>query len=162
MHFAGEPLNKLGGMASVYIPYRGAAPAVNDVLGNQVPMILVGMPPIIPYVAAGRLKVLAVTTQKRSSAMPEVASVSEMSGMKDYRFSNWMGLFAPARTSQDVVDHIGAEIAKIVQKPATRKRLLDAGVEPSSLHGSASTAFLADERQRYTAIAKERNIHFEE
>ncbi|VTU22285.1 Argininosuccinate lyase [Variovorax sp. SRS16] len=162
MHFAGESLNKLGGMASVHIPYRGAAPAVNDVLGNQVPMIIVGMPPVMPHVASGKLKVLAVTTQKRSSAMPDVPSVSEMPGMKGYRFSNWMGVFAPAKTPQAVVDQIGAQIAKIVQEPATRQRLLGAGVEPSGLHGSEFTAFLADERQRYQSIARERGIRFED
>ncbi len=162
MHFAGESLKASTGAFMVHIPYRGAAPAMNDVLGNQVGVVIVGMPPTVAHVKANRLRALAVTTAKRSSVMPDVPSVTELPGLKNYSFTNWMGVFAPAKTPAAIVDRLGAEIAKIVKEPATRDKLLAAGVEPMGLAGAEFTAFLTAERNRYKTIAKERAIKFEE
>jgi tripartite-type tricarboxylate transporter receptor subunit TctC len=162
MHFAGESLKASTGAFMVHIPYRGAAPAMNDVLGNQVGVVIVGMPPTVAHVKANRLRALAVTTAKRSSVMPDVPSVTELPGLKNYSFTNWMGVFAPAKTPAAIVDRLGAEIAKIVKEPATRDKLLAAGVEPMGLAGAEFTAFLTSERNRYKTIAKERAIKFEE
>jgi tripartite-type tricarboxylate transporter receptor subunit TctC len=118
------------------------------------------MPPVVPHAKAGKLRILAVTTAKRSSLMPEVPAVSELPGMKDYRFSNWMTVFAPAQTPSAVVARLGTEIDAIVREATTRQRLLDAGVEPMGLRGAELDAFLKDERKRYDTVAKERNIHF--
>ena len=82
--------------------------------------------------------------------------------MKKYSFTNWIGVFAPAKTPAAIVDRLGAEIAKIVKEPATRDKLLAAGVEPMGLAGAEFTAFLTSERNRYKTIAKERAIKFEE
>ena len=94
--------------------------------------------------------------------MPDVPVVAEMPGMRDYRFSNWMGVFAPAGTPASVVERLGAEIAKMMQEPATRERLLAAGVEPLGLVGKEFESFLAAERKRYGTVVKERGIRFEE
>lgn len=161
MHFAGESLKSGTGAFMVHIPYRGAAPALNDALGNQVGVAIVGMPPIVAHVKAKRLHALAVTTTKRSSMMPDVPAVAELPGMKDYAFTNWMGVFAPAKTPSAIVERLGVEIATLVKEPATRDRLLAAGVEPMGLHGAEFTSFLAAERKRYTTIAKDRGIKFE-
>lgn len=158
MHFAGEALNKWSGASMVHVPYRGAAPAVNDALGNQVPLVIVGMPPIVAHAKSGKLKVLAVTTAKRSPTLPDVPTVAEIPGMSDYRFSNWMMILAPAGTPEQVVAKIGADVAKIVQDPAIQKRLNEAGVEPAGLTGASLRKFMDEERQRYAAIAKERNV----
>lgn len=162
MHFAGESLKAGTGLFMVHIPYRGAAPAVNDVLGNQVSLAIIGMPPIVPFVKEGRLRALAVTTAKRSNVLPDVPSVTELPGMKDYQFTNWMGVFAPAKTPAALVDRLGAEIAKIVKEPATSAKLLAAGVDPLGLAGSNFASFLTAERTRYKKIAKEHGIRFEE
>ncbi|UUZ66471.1 tripartite tricarboxylate transporter substrate binding protein (plasmid) [Polaromonas sp. P1-6] len=98
MQFAGESFKAGTGAFILHIPYRGAAPALNDLLGNQISMAIVGMPPVVAHAKSGKLRVLAVTTPKRSALMPDVPTVSEMPGMRDYRFSNWMGVFAPAKT----------------------------------------------------------------
>ncbi|MBK7657791.1 MAG: tripartite tricarboxylate transporter substrate binding protein [Betaproteobacteria bacterium] len=95
MHFAGESLNALAGVSILHVPYKGAAPAVTDVLGGQVPLGIVGMPPVVQPTKAGKLKMLAVTSTKRSPTLPEVPAVAEIKGMEGYRFTNWMGLFAP-------------------------------------------------------------------
>ncbi|MDQ6629185.1 MAG: tripartite tricarboxylate transporter substrate binding protein [Pseudomonadota bacterium] len=162
MQFAGEALNAGIGAQIQHVPYRGAAPALNDALGNQVPIAIVGMPPTVGHVKSGKLRAIAVTSAKRSSLMPDVPAVAELPGMKDYRFTNWMGVFAPARTPAPVVDRLGAEIAKMMQEPATRKLLLDNGVEPQGLRGVEFAAFLKSERQRYAKVAAERGIRFEE
>ncbi len=158
MQFAGESLNALAGIALVHVPYRGAAPAVTDLLGGQVPVGIVGMPPTVPHAKSGKLRILAVTSEKRSSAMPDVATVAELPGMKGYRFTNWMGVYMPAKTPQAVIDRIAAEIGKIVREPAMREKLLSQGVEPVGDTTTEFAAFLKSEYDTYSKIAKDRNI----
>ena len=162
MQFAGEAFNAGLGTQIQHVPYRGAAPAINDALGNQVPIAIVGMPPTVGHVKSGKLRAIAVTSAKRSSLMPDVPAVDELEGMGDFRFTNWMGIFAPAKTSAAVVDRLGAEIAKMMQDPVIRQRLADNGVEPQGLRGAEFVAFLKSERQRYNKLALERAIHFKE
>ena len=162
MQFAGESLQGDLGISILHVPYRGAAPMLNDLLGNQIPMGIVGMPPVVPHAKSGKLRVLAVTTSKRSTLMPNVPTLSELPGMGDYRFSNWMAVFAPAGTPAPVVERLGAEIAAMMQEPATRERLLAAGVEPLGLVGKEFENFLAAERKRYANVARKRGIKFED
>lgn len=158
MQFAGESLNALAGISVVHVPYRGAAPVVTDLLGGQVPVGIVGMPPTVPHAKSGKLRILAVTSEKRSSAMPDVPTVAELPGMKGYRFTNWMGVYVPAKTPQPVIDRLAAEIAKIVREPAMREKLLSQGVEPVGDTTAEFAAFLKAEFDTYSKIAKDRNI----
>ena len=158
MQFAGESLNALAGISVVHVPYRGAAPVVTDLLGGQVPVGIVGMPPTVPHAKSGKLRILAVTSEKRSSAMPDVPAVAELPGMKGYRFTNWMGVYVPAKTPQAVIDRLAAEIAKIVREPAMREKLLSQGVEPVGDTTAEFAAFLKAEFDTYSKIAKDRNV----
>ena len=158
MQFAGESLNALAGISVVHVPYRGAAPVVTDLLGGQVPIGIVGMPPTVPHAKSGKLRILAVTSEKRSSAMPDVPAVAELPGMKGYRFTNWMGVYVPAKTPQPVIDRLAAEIAKVVREPAMREKLLSQGVEPVGDTTAEFAAFLKAEFDTYSKIAKDRNI----
>lgn len=160
MHFAGEALKQWSGLSMTHVPYRGAAPAVNDVLGNQVPLVIVGMPPVVAHVKAGKLKMLAVTTAKRSPTLPDVPTVSELPGLKDYQFSNWMMVLAPAGTAKDIVAKVAQDVARVVQEPAIRKKLQEAGVEAAGLHGQELRNFMSQERTRYGAVAKTGNIRY--
>ena len=162
MHFAGESLKSRAGAFLVHIPYRGAAPALNDALGNQVSVAIVGMPPVVPHAKAGRLKVLGVTTAKRSPVMPDVPAVAELPGLSDYRFTNWMGVFAPARTPAPVLERLSSEIARLVKEPAVREKLNAAGVEAMGLNAAEFGRFLQGERNSYQTIARERAIRIEE
>ncbi|RYF39015.1 MAG: tripartite tricarboxylate transporter substrate binding protein [Comamonadaceae bacterium] len=162
MHFAGESLNAATGAGIAHIPYRGAAPAINDALGNQVSAAIVGMPPTVAHVKGGKLKALAVTGSRRSSVMPDVPAVAELPGLSDYRFTNWMGVFAPAKTPQAIVDQLSAEIVKVCKEDATRAKLDAAGVDAAGLGSREFAEFLVAERKRYKAIAKERSIRFTE
>ncbi len=161
MNFAGESLNALAGIDMVQVPYRGAEPAVTDLIGGEIPSASVGMPPVVQLAKSGKLRVLAVTSAKRSAAMPKVPAMAELPGFTGYQFTNWMGVFVPAKTPQAVIDKLAAAIAKIVREPTVKERLLSQGVEPVGSSPAEFGAFLEAERQRYTEIAKERRIHVE-
>ena len=158
MQFAGESLNALAGISVLHVPYRGAAPVVTDLLGGQVPIGIVGMPPTVPHAKSGKLRILAVTSDKRSSAMPEVAAVAELPGMKGYRFTNWMGVYVAAKTPQPIIERLASELARIVREPAVREKLLSQGVEPVGDTTAEFGAFLRSESDAYSKVARERNI----
>jgi tripartite-type tricarboxylate transporter receptor subunit TctC len=162
MHYAGESLNALGHLDIQHVPYRGAAPAVADLLGGQVPLGIVGMPPTVPFAKSGKLRILAVTSAKRSAAMPDVPAVAELPGFADYRFTNWMGMYVPAKTPQALVDKLAATIDQIVHEPAMKAKLLLQGVEPAGGTSADFAAFLKTERETYSRIGKERGIRAED
>ncbi len=161
MHFAGESLNALAGIDILHVPYKGAAPAVTDVLGGQVPIGIVGMPPTVNHAKSGKLRILAVTGDKRSEAMPDVPAASEVPGLAGYRFTNWMGLFAPGQTPPAVIERLAAEVVKLTKEPAVREKLLSQGVDPAGLNPAEFTAFMRAETERYSKIGKARNIRAE-
>ena len=158
MQFAGESLNAIAGIDVLHIPYKGAAPALADALGGQIPIAIVGMPPTIAHAKNGKIIILAVTSEKRSSAMPDVMAVAELPNMKGYRFTNWMGLFVPAKTPNEIVTKLANATSKIVKEPATRDKLLSQGVEPIGSSPKDFNEFLKTEYSTYSKIAVERNI----
>lgn len=157
-HFAGEALKSMTGAAIQHIPYRGGAPALNDIAGNQVQLGMVGLPPVVGFAKSGRVKILAVGTPQRSRVVPEVPSAGETPGLKDWQFTIWMALFAPPKTPAAVVERLGTEIAKLTQEPGFREKLAAVGVEPMGLTGQTLGTFLQAERQRYRAVARTSGI----
>ncbi|MBU3537664.1 tripartite tricarboxylate transporter substrate binding protein [Polynucleobacter sp. UK-Gri1-W3] len=162
MQFAGESLNAIAGIDILHIPYKGAAPATADVLGGQIPIAIVGMPPTIAHAKNGKITILAVTSEKRSAAMPDVLTVAEQPGMKGYRFTNWMGLFVPAKTPNEITNKLASATAKIVKEPAIRDKLLSQGVEPIGSSPKEFSEFLKQEYTTYSKIATDRNIKMNE
>lgn len=158
MQFAGESLKSLANVFIVHIPYRGAGPAVSDLLGGQVPMVIVGMPPVVPHAKSGKIRIVAVTSEKRSAATPEIPAMAELPGFAGYHFTNWQGVYVAAKTPPAVIERLSAEIAAAVKEPAIREKLLAAGVDPAGLSPAEFTAFLAKERATYTRVQKARNI----
>jgi tripartite-type tricarboxylate transporter receptor subunit TctC len=158
MQFAGESLNAIAGLNVLHIPYKGAAPALGDALGGQIPIAIVGMPPTIAHAKSGKITILAVTSEKRSLAMPDVMAVAEIPGMKTYRFTNWMGLFAPSKTPSEILSKLAIATAKIVREQTIRDKLLSLGVEPIGNSPKEFSEFLKQEFSSYSRIAIERNI----
>ena len=153
-HFAGEYLSaKMPGKLA-HVPYKGAGPALNDIIGGHVDMYFPGFPPVMPMMKAGTVKVLAVSSAKRSDAAPDIPTVAEATGFADFDFTLWQGFFAPKGTPSDVVARLNTEINKILTDPETRQKLLDAGanVEPMSIQKFA--AFINAERAKYEHIIK--------
>lgn len=159
MNFAGEALNGIAGIDLQHVPYRGAAPALNDLLGGQVPIGIMGMPPVVGVAKAGKIRIIAVTSAKRSPAMPDVPAVAETPHFAGYRFTNWMGVYVPAKTPKAVVERLAREIDKIVREPDVRKKLLAGGVEPIGDTPRQFRKFLVSERAAYQKVATERHIH---
>ena len=120
------------------------------------------MPPTIAHAKNGKITILAVTSEKRSAAMPDVLAVAELPGMKGYRFTNWMGLFVAAKTPNDITNKLAAATAKIVKEPAIRDKLLSQGVEPIGSSPKEFSEFLKQEYATYSKIATDRNIKMNE
>jgi len=158
MHFAGESMKAISNIFIVHIPYRGAGPAVADLLGGQVPMGIMGLPPVVAPHKSGKLRILAVTSTKRSAALPDVPAMAELPGYAGYNFTNWTGVFMAAKTPQPVIDKLAAEVAKAIQDPGVREKLLGAGVDPLGVPPSQMHAFLEREKATYGKVARTRNI----
>src|SRR3954465_1788645 len=153
-HLAGEYRSaKLPGKL-VHVPYKGAGPALNDIIGGHVDMYFPGFPPVMPMMKAGTVKVLAVSSSVRAQAAPEIPTVAEATGFSDFDFSLWQGFFAPKGTPSEVVARLNTEITKILADRETRQKLLDAGanVVPQSIEQFA--AFVNAEREKYERIIR--------
>ena len=127
-HLAGELFNIEAGTHLQHIPYKGSAPAMNDLLGGQVQLMFSDAPTALPQIKAGRVKVLGVASRQRSSMLPDVPSATE-SGLPGYEAYSWAALFAPARTPPSLLDKINADFNTAMGDAEVRKRLLEAGAE---------------------------------
>ena len=128
-HLGMEMLKTSAAIFMVHIPYRGSAPAVADLIGGQVQVMMDGLPSALPHVKAGRLRALAVTSQKRSAAAPDLPTIAE-SGYAGFYADAWSGLFAPKGTPKPVVDKLAAEVRRILALPDVRERFAGLGAEP--------------------------------
>jgi tripartite-type tricarboxylate transporter receptor subunit TctC len=128
-HISMELFKSLAGVRIVHIPYKGSAPAVTDLLGDQIQVMFDNAPNVLPQVKAGRLRALAQTGATRSAIAPDLPTVAE-AGVPGYELTVWFGLVAPAGTPRDVIRKLNAEVLKILAMPEVRERFLAQGVEP--------------------------------
>jgi tripartite-type tricarboxylate transporter receptor subunit TctC len=126
-HIAGELLKLKTGIDIVHIPYKGGGPAVADTLGGQVSMSIVSMPAAISHVRAGKLRALAVTTLKRNPGAPEIPTVAEALKIPDFEVDSWYALFAPANTPPAIITRMQKEVARVIQQPEVKQKLLEQG-----------------------------------
>ena len=152
-HLSGELLKVLTSTDMVHVPYKGAAPALTDVLSGQVTMFFSGMPPAMPHVKSGKLRALAVTTPARSPAAPDVPTMAE-AGIAGFDISNWFGVLAPAGTPRDVLDRLNAEVVKALAQPAVKARLAEQGAEAVGDTREAFAAFIQSEKAKYAKLIK--------
>jgi tripartite-type tricarboxylate transporter receptor subunit TctC len=124
LHLSGELFKSLTGVDMIHVPYRGAGPALNDVVANQVPIMFDNLPSSTQFIKAGTLRALAVTTKTRSASFPDLPTMEE-AGVPGYETYTWNALFAPAGTPQAVIDRLNAAAVKAVKDPATQPRLAD-------------------------------------
>lgn len=131
MHLAGALLEQRVGLKMAHVPYKGAAPAVNDLIAGQIPVAIVGLPPLLPQAKAGRIRILAVADAERSRAAPDVPTVAET--VPGFQVASWFGLFAPARTPNAIVDRLSAELSKALAQTDLAAGLAAQGlrVEPA-------------------------------
>ncbi|CAM3376110.1 Bug family tripartite tricarboxylate transporter substrate binding protein [Cupriavidus taiwanensis] len=153
MHLSGELFNSMTGLHIQHIPYKGSAPAVNDLLGNQIGLMFDNMPSSYPHVKAGKLRALAVTSAKRSPALPNVPTVAE-SGVPGYEATSWFALYATGGTPQAIVDRLNAEVVKILAMPDVKKQMADQGAEPNPEKPAQLAAFMKSETAKWAKVVK--------
>ncbi len=152
-HLAGELFNTMAKVKMLHIPYKGAVPALNDLLGGRVSMIFSSMPPALPHITTGRLKALAVTSGKRSPAVPEVPTIAE-SGLPGYEVINWYGVLAPAGTPKDIVARLNGEIRRILSLPDVKERLAAQGAETITSTPQEFGAYIKSETEKWAKVVK--------
>jgi tripartite-type tricarboxylate transporter receptor subunit TctC len=127
-HLSGALFNSLAHVNIVHVPYKGNAPAITDLLAGQVQLAFLGIPPVRPHIQSGKLRALAVTSAKRSEAMPKVPTLAE-AGVPGYELSPWYGILAPAGTPAAIVKKLNAEIEKLLHTPEMTARLEAVGAQ---------------------------------
>jgi tripartite-type tricarboxylate transporter receptor subunit TctC len=152
-HLAGELFKTQAGIDMVHIPYKGAGPAITDVLGGHIPMMLDNIPSVKPQVVSGKMKALAVTSAKRSAAMPEVPTFAE-SGLAGFEANSWWAILAPAGTPPEIIARLNAELVKILQSAYVKERFAGVGAEPAPSTPEEAAAHIKGEVGKWAAIVK--------
>jgi tripartite-type tricarboxylate transporter receptor subunit TctC len=156
-HFTAELFKSMAGVDIAHIPYKGATPALTDVIGGQVVMFMGNLPPAMGHIKAGRVRALAVTTTRRSSLVPDLPTVAE-GGLPGFETVAWFGLFAPAGTPPEIVARIRDEVAKIVQQPDIHERIVTLGGEPVGNSPSEFAAIVRGDIAKWKGVAKAASI----
>jgi tripartite-type tricarboxylate transporter receptor subunit TctC len=157
-HFAGEMLKFKSKANLTHVPYKGAAPALNDLLGGHVDMFFSGFPAAVPHVKAGNLKLLAVSSGKRSGVAPDVQTVAEAAAIPGFDIALWQGFFAPRGTPKEIVVRLNAEINMILNDPEVRQKLIEQGADVSPMAVEQFGAFVTAEIAKFQAIITEAGL----
>jgi tripartite-type tricarboxylate transporter receptor subunit TctC len=153
-HLTGEYINHVARTKLTHVPYRGAAPAVTDAVAGQVKLTISGMPPVVPFLKAGKLKAIAVTSKKRFPLFPDVPAMSEIKGFEDFDFTNWFGLLAPAGTPQPILDKLNKAAVEALKDEHVRKILESQAAVAVGDTSAEFRKFILDEAARYKKIVE--------
>lgn len=156
-HLAMEQFQQVSGTKLTHVPYKGFAPALMAVLGNEVTMLASDVQTALPYLKAGKLRALAVTAAKRLAALPDVAPVADL-GLADYEAVGWLGMMAPAGTPRDIVLKLNAEIIRGLNQPQTATRFAENGVEVGTGSPEDFGAYIQRSRARWSGVIKKGGI----
>ena len=150
-HLAGELFNSMAGVRMTHIPYKGAAPAVVDLMAGHVSLMFDNMSSALPNIKATRVRALAVTTLKRSPLLPQLPTISD-AGMRGFDIATWFGIFAPAGAPPDIVARLNSEIVRILHTPEMKERLALLGAEPIGNKPDEFAAFVRAEIPKYAKV----------
>ncbi len=160
LHLPIEMLMKSAAIKVTHVPYKGAAPAVVDVVGGQLTGMFVDLPVISPHIKAGRVKPLAVASPKRSQYFPQVPTTKE-AGYSDVELQNYYALFLPAKTPRDIVAKLHDAVVKSVNTPAVRDKLIEAGSDPLTMTPDEFTKFLRADIEKWGRVVKAANVRLD-
>jgi tripartite-type tricarboxylate transporter receptor subunit TctC len=155
IHLAGELFKSMTGTYMVHFPYKGSGPALLDMVSGTMDVMFDNLPSSLPQIKAGKLKALAVTSRQRSAALPDVPTIEEAAGLKGFDATSWFGLLAPAGTPMDIVNRIQQEVAKSLNTPAVKEKLLAQGAIPSGDTPAQFAKHIADETKKWSKVVKE-------
>ena len=156
-HLAGELFKSMAGVDLLHVPYKGTGQALTDLLGGQVQVMFAPAQTVLPHVQAGKLRALAVTSDKRSQTLPQLPTVAE-SGVPGYAAIGWFGLLAPVATPMALVARISMDANKVLAMKDVRERLLALGSEPEGNTPGQFTVFIREDMAKWTKLMKERGI----
>jgi tripartite-type tricarboxylate transporter receptor subunit TctC len=159
-HLSGELFQSMTGAKMLHIPYKGSAPAMQALLGQQVDLVFENILAAVPLIQSGKLRALAVTSGTRASSLPEVPTLSE-AGLPGYEIVSWQAVFAPAGTPQPVVQRLATEIGRIINDPEVKSRLAGLGVEPSGAGPAELGTLQKSEVAKWAKLIKASNIKVE-
>mgnify|MGYP003346378377 CR=1 FL=1 len=152
-HLAGELLNVMAGIQLAHVPYKGSPPALIDVLGGRVAIMVSTLAPAMPMVKSGRLRALGITSAQRSRAAPEIPTVAE-SGIMGYEAISWQGVLAPAGTPRNVIQRLNSELRKVLAMSDALRQLAEQGYEPLSGTPEAFDAYIQSEIAKWTKVSR--------
>ena len=153
-HVSGALFQSMTGAELTHVPYKGSAPAISDLLGNQIAIMFDNMPSAIQHVRSGKLRPIAVTTAKRSPELPDVPTVAE-AGVPGYEATSWFGLFVPVKTPADIQQKLHAAIAKVLKDPAVIKKINDQGGEVVIDTQDGFAKFIDAEAKKWGKVVKD-------
>ena len=153
-HLAGELLQRAAGIELTHVPYKGGGQALTDTLAGHTAFFFSSMPSAMPHIKAGKLRAIAVSSAKRSSAAPEVSSVAEAGGF-EFDIGAWNGVFAPAATPKDIINKLNAEIVRGLSSPDLRERLAREGADTVPYSAEQFGGFVRGEIAGFSRIIKE-------
>ena len=160
LHLALEQLNGQAGTKIIHVPYKGAGPAVIDVIAGQINGMFVDLPVILPYVKAGRVRAIAVASPKRSTYVPDVPTTAE-SGFPGVRVSNVYSLLLPLKTPREIVMKLHDAVTKTMATPDVREKFINVGADPLVMTPEDFTAFIRKDIENWAAVAKAAGIKFD-
>lgn len=154
IHLTGELFKSLTQTFMVHLPYRGSAPALQDLLAGSTQVMFDNLTSSLPHIRSGKLKALAVTSAVRSPALPNVPTMEEAAGLKGFEATAWFGLLAPAGTSREIVNKIRSDVAKSLESAEMKERFAGQGALPVGDTPEAFTAFIRNEIDKWTRVVK--------
>jgi tripartite-type tricarboxylate transporter receptor subunit TctC len=151
-HLAGELLHLKAGIDILHVPYRGAAPVITDLLGGQIDMAFINISGAVPYLQAGLLRGVAVSTPKRSSLLPDLPTVAET--IADFDVNSWYGFMAPARTPKEIIERLHGEVVKIMRMPDIVEKMRQSGLDVEATTPEQHAAKIKSDLERWKEIVK--------
>lgn len=159
-HLAGELMALSGGVQLLHVPYKGVAPALNDLLGGQVTMMFAQMSSVLPHIYSGKLRALGVASLQRSPFLPGVPTIAEQ-GLPRFEAVSWYALMVPAGTPRSVIDRLNAETNRLLAKPELKEKLAALGLDAGGGKPQELAASIQAETQRWAGVIKQKNIKAE-
>ncbi len=156
-HLSGELFKSMAGVDMVHIPYKGAAPALNDLLGGQILVMFDSVPGVLQQIRAGRLRALAVTSLVRSPALPDVPTMNE-AGVKGFEATAWFGLYAPGRMAPALTRKLAEDVVAALQSPKVKAQFEEQGAEPGTMTQPQFAAFVDAELAKWTKVIADANV----
>ena len=141
-----------------HIPYRGASPALVDLMGGQVDLAVSTLSAALPYIRSGKVKAYGVTSSKRSDLAPDLPALGQVKALEGLDLGVWFGLFLPAKTAPDIVQKVQTAAAQVMADPAVRKKLAEQGLAASGASAEELRAFMAEEVRKYQRVVEAAKI----